>query len=137
MLSANDGAFCYSGISSIDFPSLTSLGRIAFIGCNSLTQVNIPNVTSLGDSTFENCSRLSSTLQFNNLTSIGAKAFYNCSQLKRIELRSSSVVTLLDSNAFTGMNLSYKIAVPANLYTNYINGVKWSEISSHIETLPS
>ncbi len=47
-------------IKSVEFTSsVTSIGRLAFEGCSSLTSVTIPSsVTSIGDDAFQDCSSL-------------------------------------------------------------------------------
>ena len=54
---------------------VTSIGKWAFYGCNSLTSVTIPDsVTSIGDSAFSKCSSLTSINIPDGVTSIGKYA---------------------------------------------------------------
>jgi len=56
----------------------TSIGDIAFYGCN-LTSIEIPNsVTSIGSFVFEFCTSLTSIIIPNSVISIGKGAFFAC-----------------------------------------------------------
>ena len=61
---------------------VTSIGKLAFEDCSSLTSVTIPeSVTSIGGEAFRGCSSLTSVTIPNSVTSIGSWAFYGCSSL--------------------------------------------------------
>jgi hypothetical protein len=71
----------YSGVTAITIPekvtynsteySVTSIGGVAFWGCESLTSITIPNnVTSIGFWAFSNCSSLTSITIPNSVTTI-------------------------------------------------------------------
>ena len=80
-------AFHYcSSLTSITIPnSVTSIGGWAFYYCSSLTSITIPNsVTSIGEWAFCGCSSLTSITIPNSVTSIGRGAFSNCSGLTSI-----------------------------------------------------
>ena len=56
--------------------SVTSIGKVAFRRCHSLTSVTIGNrVTSIGNEAFQNCSSLTSVTIPNSVTTIGDEAF--------------------------------------------------------------
>ena len=66
---------------------VTSIGKWAFYGCNSLTSVTIPDsVTSIGDSAFSKCSSLTSINIPDGVTSIGKNAFQYCSSLTSVTI---------------------------------------------------
>ena len=72
--------------------SVTSIGDLAFAGCESLTSVEIPDsVTSIGDYVFAGCESLTSVEIPDSVTSIGDYAFSGCNKLKTIEASSSNV----------------------------------------------
>ena len=62
--------------------SVTSIGAVAFYGCDSLTSVEIPDsVTSIGYQAFYNCSSLTEIVIPDSVTSIGDDVFWNCDSL--------------------------------------------------------
>ena len=66
----------YSGVTY----SVTSIGKLAFYNCTSLTSITIPNsVTRIGNDAFDACRGLTSIDIPNSVTSIGNAAFFNCS----------------------------------------------------------
>ena len=61
---------------------VTSIGKGAFRGCDSLTSVTIPDsVTTIGGAAFYNCSSLTSVTIPDSVTTIGGGAFSGCSSL--------------------------------------------------------
>ena len=69
---------------------VTSIGRLAFWGCTSLTSVALPDsVTSIGRSAFWNCASLASITIPDSVTSIGSGAFSGCSSLISITIPDS------------------------------------------------
>lgn len=73
----------YSKLTSITIPeNITSIGRCAFSGCDSLKSITIPDsVTSIGSSAFENCSGLTSIVIPDSVTSIDHWTFQYCTGL--------------------------------------------------------
>ncbi len=67
--------------------NLTSIGAVAFYGCNGLITINIPpSVTTISKSAFYGCSELTSLDLPSSLTNIGDYAFDNCSKISSIKL---------------------------------------------------
>ena len=62
----------------IDGKKVTSIGKNAFVNCNSLISILIPNtVTTIGASAFYNCINLEEILISDSVTNIGVYAFTN------------------------------------------------------------
>ena len=79
--------------------SVTSIGDLAFLDCDSLSSVTIPDsVTSIGDHAFQACVNLSSVTIGNGVTSIGDYAFQQCDNLTGITIPDS--VTNIGNDAF-------------------------------------
>ena len=148
---------CYS-LSSITIPSgITSIGNNTFNGCYSLSSVIIPSgVTSIGNNAFNGCCSLSSIIIPNSVTSIGTYAFYHCYPLSSVTIPSgvtsietyvfngcsgmkkcdfsayTTIPTLSNTNAFTGISSDCQIVVPDSLYEDWIIATNWSNYASYI-----
>ena len=81
--------------------SVTSIGKSAFRGCESLTNVTIPDsVTSIGSYAFCKCTSLTNVTIPDSVTSIGEYAFLDCTSL--ISVTIGNGVTSIGYNAFSG-----------------------------------
>lgn len=126
----------YNGyaLNSVAIPSsVTSLGY-TFINCWSLSSVVIPsNVTSIGTSVFYGCYSLPLIIIPPSVTSIGNEAFYNCYSVAFYDFsHHTSVPTLSNINAFTGILSNCKIIVPDSLYDTWIAATNWSIYADYI-----
>ena len=156
-IGTNAFQYCHS-LSSITIPQgVTSIGSYMFRSCNSLFSITLPQgVTSIGAYAFEFCYPLSSITLPQGVTSIGVDAFYSCYSLVSIVFPQSltsikatafydcygmalydfraltSVPTLANSNAFSGIQSSCKIVVPDVLYDEWIAATNWSSYKSRI-----
>lgn len=93
--------FCKTLTSVIIPNSVTSIEERAFYECRNITSITLPNsVTSIGSSAFSCCIGLTSFNIPNSVTSIGDWAFYNCQGLTSITFPNS--VASIGSNAFKG-----------------------------------
>ena len=119
-------------LTSVDLPNATSIGHYAFYNCSALTSVNIPNATSVGNNAFYECKALTS-VDLPNATSVGNSAFICCSKLTTIILRSPTVCTLANTNAFNGTPFASSggtVYCPASLITQYQQATNWSTLYS-------
>ena len=147
-------------IKKVDFPMAVKIDSSAFLGCKALTELNFPNVKTLGSNAFRQCSKLNS-VYFPNVTEVGGSAFYQCgahgtvidlpkvttigsmafwaSSVKTLIIRSSTVCSLSNSNAFKGTNLETGgtgfIYVPDDLVDSYKAATNWSTYATQIKPL--
>ena len=95
----------------IDNKSVTSIGDLAFLWCESLTSITIPDsVTSIGDEAFYRCKSLTSITIPDSVTSIGAWAFASCYSLTSITIPDS--VTSIGDGAFMYCDSLTSITIP-------------------------
>lgn len=150
VMSIDNGAFynC-SNLISVYFPLVTSIGQSAFSGCSNLTSVNFPLATSTGTYAFESCSKLTS-VDFPLAARVAQNSFYGCYRLKVVILRSDTLCTLTNTNAFSkcyhfhgtvhtthnpdGLKDGY-IYVPAALIEDYKVATNWSEFATQFRAL--
>ncbi|MBO7228428.1 MAG: leucine-rich repeat domain-containing protein [Bacteroidales bacterium] len=102
--------------------SVTTIGKIAFFVCSSLTSVSIPNsVTSIeydewsSIGAFTGCTSLTSVTfeEGSNLTNIPQYTFSDCSSLTSIDIPNS--VTSIGDNAFEGCSSLTSVTIPENV----------------------
>ena len=125
---------CYS-LASVTIPnSVTSIGSYAFYYCYSLAPVTIPDsVTSIGADAFYYCYSLASVTIPNGVTSIGSYAFNGCSGIAFYDFSNhTSVPTLENTNAFTGISADCQIRVPASLVDTWKAATNWSTYADYI-----
>lgn len=92
----------FSDLTSIVIPnSVTSIGGLAFYGCNGLTSVTIGNgVTSIGLGAFYGCSGLTSIEIPSSVSNIERSAFEGCSGLTPITSYIAPTIFETGVNAF-------------------------------------
>ena len=114
--------------------SVTSIGNYAFSSCYALASITIPNgVTRIGDNALAACYTLASITIPNGVTSIGGRAFYNCYSAAFYDFSNhTSVPTLSNTNAFTGISADCQIRVPASLVAAWKVATNWSTYKDHI-----
>jgi len=104
-----------TSVTSVVIPSsITSIGMLAFYGCNSLPSITIPNsVTSIGSGAFGYCRSLVNITIGNNVASIENGAFSDCINLTNITIGSN--VTSIGEYAFSGCTKLTSLTVPASV----------------------
>ena len=110
----------------------TSATPNIFQGCTSLERAIIPNFTGNGYlSTFNGCSSLE-IVDF-SATVINASCFANCSKIKTIVLRTETMASLSNINAFTATPFAVggtggTVYVPQALIEQYQQATNWSTL---------
>ena len=134
--SINTNAFlsCTS-LKEIDLPACTTVGDSAFNG-GSLTTINLPVCKTIGDRAFGNCDFTSVDLPV--CTSIDEDAFYACLALVTLILRSETMVTLNNINAFASTPIESGtgyIYVPSALIDTYKADTNWSTYANQFRAI--
>jgi uncharacterized repeat protein (TIGR02543 family) len=94
--------------------NVTSIGPGAFVECEALTSVTIgSSVTSIEDDAFKQCYALSSIIIPNSVTIIGNGAFWYCNSLTSITIGNS--VTSIGNVAFYNCNRLTDITIPSSV----------------------
>ncbi len=108
---------CEKEVTAVEIPAeiagkpVTSVGRSAFSGCNSLAAVTIPDsVTRIGLDAFYKCSSLTTITMPDGVTILGADAFSFCTSLTEVTMPNS--LTSIGSNAFSGCSSLTEIEIP-------------------------
>ena len=138
--------------------ALNSIGNFALQNCYALSAVyGIGNVTSMGNAAFQNCRNLCNDLPALKITSVPANCFSGCYSLNRLRFAGAvtsiaagaftncygilsydftactSVPTLANANAFTGINANCEIQVPAALVDEWKAATNWATYADYIE----
>ena len=120
-------------------PNVTNIPESCCSRCFDASPIIVPKgVSDFGTSAFSYCQtiqsfvipqgvRLTSIIIPSSVTQIGEYTFYNSSGLKLIDFTShSSIPTLKNYNAFSGIASACKIVVPDELYDSWISATNWS-----------
>ena len=111
--------------------TVTSIGDVAFLGCEGLTSITIPaSVTSIGQFAFNGCYALTSITIPASVTSIGDYAFQNCTSLTTVFMERTTPPTLgnIIFNACKALDAIY---VPAASLDDYKTA--WADYASKIQ----
>lgn len=123
------------------FPLAETIDGYVFRNCYALHEVYLPLVTALMDCVFDmpnSTNNALTKLDFPKATSIRSYAFRKCAALTAIALRSSSVATLSNANAFTGTPVASGtgfVYVPAALVDSYKAAANWSTYVAQFRAL--
>lgn len=127
-------AYC-TNLTSINLPNVTSISPYAFRANSVLTSINIPKVTLLNTCMFQDCTILND-LDFTNVTQIGSSAFQSCKGLTKLILRNEAMVTLKNTNVFSGTPIAGGtgfVYVPDTLVDTYKSGSNWTTYANQIK----
>ena len=127
-------AFCAChSLTSVTIPdSVTAIGNEAFYDCRSLTSVTIgDSVTTIGDAAFADCRNLTSVTIPDSVTTIGMFAFHFCSSLTSIYCKPTTPPTG-DSFMFSDNASDRMIYVPMESVSEYKSASYWSKYADAI-----
>jgi hypothetical protein len=122
-----------SGLVSVNLPVAQALNSNAFTGCKGLTTINIPAVKAIYGNSFQTCGKLT-IIDFPSLLSImDSSVFNSCAELRTIILRSATMCTLSNANAFTKTPFASggtggTVYVPQALIESYQAATNWSTL---------
>lgn len=95
-------------------PGATTVGNLAFFGCDALTQVTIPaGVTLIGASAFYGCNALQEIHLPDSVTGIAAFAFHGCASLTDVSF--GSAVNFIGSHAFSSCASLPAVVIPSGV----------------------
>lgn len=148
----NIGAYAFEKckkLTTASFPIASETRGYTFTDCYELTTVSFPVIATISSYMFRQCRALT-TVSFPNVTKIGTYAFNSCYSLTRMILRSETLCTLSDSNAFgncyhlhgtkdttynpDGLKDCY-IYVPRALIEDYKVATNWSDFATQFRAL--
>lgn len=113
VLAIHKDAFCLTGITELDIPSVESIGESAFSSCSKLITVKMPKVTNLGRSAFSSCRSLK-TIELPRVTKIPVSAFQYCDSLNIVSLSDS--LKMIENSAFYECKSLKSIYIPNSCY---------------------
>lgn len=111
---------CLSEVTYTIPDTVTSIGILAFLGCDNLTYIAISSgVTNIGNGAFAGCAGLTNMTIPNSVITIGMNAFNGCTLLENITIPDS--VTIIGSQAFLGCTILQRVFLPARFEATYQN----------------
>ena len=153
----NTGTYSSSWLKAVVIPSISSIPNNTFtmarllekiiiedgptsIGAcmldnEKLTTISLPESITSINGAFENCVALNTVIIPENVRTIGARTFYRCTTLKFVLFLAHNFVPSLSStNAFQSSGSQFKIVVPDELRSSWVQTTNWSSYASNIIT---
>jgi hypothetical protein len=134
---ANNAFQGWTNLKAIYLPNLVTIGNYAFQGCSGVKEFVFPKAVTVGNSAFAYASG-PTKIDLGSVTSIGSSAFDYTSKLTTLIIRTNSLCTLANSNAFnntpiksgTGYIYFYRSWVDS-----YKSATNWATYSSQIRAI--
>lgn len=126
-----------SNLVTVDFPKLSRAKSFLFRKCNAIQTLNLPSAETIDGNALQDMNELAK-VDLLCATSIGANAFYSCENLVSLILRSATVATLGNSNAFTRTAVasgSGYIYVPSSLVDSYKSATNWTTYADQFRAI--
>lgn len=124
-------------LQSVNAPMASVIGRGAFEGCWELSSVNIPAARTISSDAF----RYDRELQKLDLPALGyidSQAFRGCAKLSALIIRSETMATLDNADAFANTLIASGtgyIYVPAALVDSYKAASNWSTYAAQFRAI--
>lgn len=146
-------------LTEIDLQKCTAISTYAFAVCKAMTKANLPNVETIGQYAFTQNAALAEftaplltsierqvfyfcnalvKLDFQSLTTIAVYGCTNARSLTTVIIRTPTVCTLANVNAFNGTPIASGtgyIYVPAALVDTYKAATNWSTFSTQFRAI--
>lgn len=136
-------------LATVHMPSLLHIGKESFRHCNITHVPNAEKIKTIGQSAFQNAKFTEAIMpeieSLGNmcfcrtglvkcdfgakLSSIPNEAFYESKSLTTLILRSGTLVTLNNINAFYGCGTTINVYVPSALVGAYASATNWSAVT--------
>ena len=129
------------GLIKANFPKLTSLSSAQtywFDGCTNLKDISVPLLGNLSLRTFASCTSLEKLILPSVSAINGTYVFEKCSALNTIVLKSNTVATLTNVNAFAGTSIEAGtgyIYVPKALIEDYKVATNWINFAEQFRAI--
>ena len=136
-VSALGSSFNNTAIPNIYLPKVKTIGTYTFANTSKNITINLPALTIVQSNSFRANTGVT-TIDLGACTNIYASGFYNTSGLQALIIRTASVVTLANTNAFTGSSIASGtgyIYVPADLVDSYKSASNWSTYADQIKSI--
>lgn len=124
-------------LTTVNLNNLTMIDQYGFYGCTSLITINLPSVQDINAYGIRKCTKLT-RVDLGAVTDISAYAFYECGLLDTIIIRTSSLCTLRNVNAFAKTKIESGtgyIYVPRALIEQYKVAENWSTYANQFRAL--
>lgn len=101
--------------------------------CYALEDITLPSIAIINNNVLSNCWSLACVVCPPSVTTIGAGAFANCYGLQYLDFTShTSVPTLANASALSGIPADCKIRVPASLVDEWKAATNWATYADYI-----
>lgn len=134
LTNAGGSSFNGFGVENVYFPELTTMGTYTFGNTAKTKTINLPKLKIVQSNGFRQntgCTRL----DLGECTNVYAYGFFNMYALTTLIIRTNSVATLANTNAFSGCGVLTNIYVPDNLVDSYKAATNWNTYADKIKPL--
>ena len=119
-----------SNISRICLPSVTYIGKEAFIGCNALREISAPAAVVVDDEAFAYDFELTSVVFGNSIQRIGDSAFGECSRFGSLVLSSSASVPSIGANLFGSGGSTVNVYISSGMTSRFMENENWAALAN-------